>query len=104
MTAFDAKVRIGEAAIQLNRENEDELATEAELVLGVLTVAQVGPNQVLPIPFGTIRIPLDKSSVVTLSEQFAKAAEQMKDRPNIEIASSLAGVDQAVAAQQDLRS
>lgn len=103
MSAFEAKIRVGEAGIQLNRENDDELALEAELVLGIVTFAPVGPNQVIPVPFGALRVPLDKAAVEALAKQLNEAAEQMKDRPNIEVANSLAGVEQAAQFQQGLR-
>lgn len=103
MSAFDAKIRVAEVGIQLNRESEDELALEAEMILGVMAVAPVGPGQAIPVPLGTLRVPLDKNSVVSLGEQFTKAAEQMKEPSKLEVASSLEGVEQAAKITEGLR-
>lgn len=103
MSAFDMKVRVAEMAIQLNRQSDEELATEAELVLGIMAVTVVGPGQALPIPLGTVRVPLDKSSIEGLASQLTQAAEQMKDRPNIEIATDMGAVERTAEFTEKLR-
>jgi hypothetical protein len=103
MSAFDTKVRVGHAGIQLSQTEESELAQEAELVLGVVTFIQTGPDQMLPIPIGTLRIPMDKHFVDGLIDQLQQAAEQMKEPSKIEIASDLSRAEQVADIQSKLR-
>lgn len=104
MSAFEARIRVGEAGVQLVRDNDDEKALEAELVLGIITLAPVGPGQVMPIPFGAIRVPFDKAAVDGLAKQFTEASAEMKEKSNIEVAQSLEGVERAAAFSENLKS
>ena len=76
MSAFDAKVRVGHVEIALVRENEDELAQSAELILGVHTFVPVSQDQLLP--------------------------EEMKEPSKIEIATDLGRAEQMAKVQENL--
>lgn len=103
MSAFDATLRIGEASVQLNKQDDDSPAYEAQLVLGLMALAPIGPEQALPIPLGTLRCPLGYEAVESLIDNLTKALEQMSRRPNIVTATSLEGADRAAEFQQGLR-
>lgn len=103
MSAFDATLRVGEASVQLQKENDDAPAYEAQLVLGLLALAPVAPDQALPIPLGTLRCPLNLDAIESLIDSLSRARDQMSRKPNIAIASSLEGVDRAAEFQQGLR-
>jgi hypothetical protein len=103
MSAFDARIRVGQAGVQVLKESEDGPAYEAELHLGIMTLAPVGPNQVLPIPVGGLRVPFDIDAVDNLIQELIGAKEQMSRRPNIEVASSLEGVDRAAQFHETLK-
>ena len=103
MSAFDARVRIAEASVNVIKEEGQEFATEAELVLGIATVVQVGPNQILPIPFGAIRVPLDKSSLDSLRDRLDAASKELKERVDIAIAPNLNGVENLANMGKEFR-
>lgn len=102
MSAFDARIRVAEAHIQVVRENDEAPAYEAELVLGVLTILPV-EGGVLPVPIGAFRVGLNKETVVALRDKLTDAAEEMSDKPDITIAKDLSGVDRVQEFQQGLR-
>lgn len=102
MSAFDATIRVGDVSLQLI-EDESGKSYEAQLILGVMALAPVGPNQAIPVPFGALRVPLDKKSTQDLIAQLQQADEQLSERVNIDIAGSMAGVDQAAKLQAGLR-
>jgi hypothetical protein len=102
MTAFDTTLRVGEASLQ-PIEDENGNVYEAQLVLGTITLLPVGPGQAVPMPIGAYRVPLNRDAIKALYEQFGQALEVIKERPNIAIAGSMDGVEQAAQAQQGLR-
>jgi hypothetical protein len=102
MSAFDATIRVGEASVAVLEDPQGK-KTEAHLILGVLAVAPVGPGQAIPIPLGVLRVPVDKRSITQLRKELEQAEEQMEERSDIQIATSLDGVDQAAQKVQNLR-
>jgi len=103
MSTFDARFSIGHAGLQLNRESENELAEEADFVVGVIGAIPVGPGQAAPFPLGALRFPMNKATIESLAEQFAEAAKHMKEPSKLEIANSLDGVDQATKFSESLK-
>lgn len=103
MSAFDARVRVGSAGVGVIKENDDTPAYEAELALNLMGIAPVGPGQAIPIPFGTIRVPLDTGSVDALIQQLQEAREQMAERPpQVETATNLSEADRLAKITQGL--
>ena len=104
MTAFDATIQVGGIQVfPVGEKEADDKYTEAQMLLGIMATAPVGPGQLLPIPFGGLRVPLDLPSINDLISELQKTAEQLKERVDIPIASSLAGVERAAAQEQKLR-
>lgn len=101
MSAFDGRVRIGEAGIQVN-EDEHGNKYELELVLGVMALIPVGPGQAAPLPIATLRVPLDKDSALSVFTQGLEAAKQLSKRPDIAVASDLSAVNKAAEQQSRL--
>lgn len=87
MSAFDVTVRVGEASVE--PISEGDKIYEAQLVLGILTLAQIGPEQFLPIPLGVIRSHLDKQTIAEFIKSLQKVHDMMDKRPDISIAQSL---------------
>jgi hypothetical protein len=94
MTAFDSTIRIGEIGVQ-PVEDENGSSYEAHLILGVISLLNVGPGQVVPLPLGVLRAPLGRDALKGLHKEIGDVLEIVKDRPDITIANSLAGVEQA---------
>lgn len=103
MSAFDATIRVGEIQHELKREKPDGPAYAMDMILGMMTLAQVGPQQFMPIPFGVVRVPMDTEAVDSLIADLVEVREQMSTKPNIAVAHSLEGVDKAAQFQQGLR-
>lgn len=91
MSAFEATIRLGEIGVGVP-DAEEGKKYQANLIMGVLALTQVGPNQVLPIPLGTLIAPLDKATVGTLIQGLQEAHDQMDKKPDIHIASDLSGL------------
>lgn len=102
MSAFDAKIRVGEASIETLRD-PDGKSYEAHLVLGVMAVAPVGPGQAIPVPLGILRVPLDKGSLKSLIVEFTKAHEDLDERSDLAIATDLSSVERIAEQQAGLR-
>lgn len=100
MSAFDATIRVGEAGVE-SVEGPDGKAYEGQLVLGLMTVVPVGPQQLLPVPFGTIRVPLNKQSCQNLIESLQALEESLEERSNIEVATNLGAVEKAAQQAQE---
>ena len=100
MSAFDATVRVGEAYVE-TRVEEDGKAYEGHLVLGVMTVIPVGPQQLLPVPLGTLRVPLNKQSADSLIESLTSLRDELDERSNLAVATDLSAVERAAQAAQD---
>jgi hypothetical protein len=102
MSAFDTTVRVGSIGTEVVVD-ENGKKHEANLILGILTLAQIGPDQFLQIPIGVIRAPLDKNAIKAAIEGFQKAYDELEDRSDIAIASDLNAVERAAQAQAGLR-
>lgn len=102
MSAFDATIRVGEVALQPIEDEKGDVH-EAHLILGMISLIPVGPGQMAPLPLGALRVPLAKDSLKGLRDEIDKVLEVVKDRPNIQIAGSLDGIDKAAEFQQGLR-
>jgi hypothetical protein len=100
MSAFDATIRVGEASIQ-PVQGPDGKNHEVHLILGVLTVAPVGPGQLLPIPIGLVRVPLDYDALSGLIQAGQAALEDLEKPSRLEVVTSPAAAEQA--AQQAKR-
>jgi hypothetical protein len=104
MSAFDATLNVSAIqAIPAGPQDENGKYVEAQLLLGVMTTVPVGPKQLMPIPVGGFRVPLDKGSVDDLIVELQKVSELLKERVHIDVASNLAGVEQAAAQEAKLR-
>lgn len=57
----------------------------------------------LQVPTDTYRVPFDKSTAKQLGEALLEIADKLKEDSGIQIANSLDGVDQAVAANNALK-
>jgi hypothetical protein len=100
MSAFDATIRVGEAGTEAI-PSEDGKLYEGQLVLGLLTVVPVGPQQLLPVPFGTVRVPLNKKSCGSLIESLQELYDSLEERSNIEVATNLSAVEAAAQRAQE---
>lgn len=107
MSAFDIQVNVAAINVALvkdNPENPDEQATSAELALGLASFFPVGPGQFQPIPFGTVRAPLDKVAIDNLIAQLQEASDQMKERSKIEIANDVSQAEALANATAEVKS
>jgi hypothetical protein len=48
----------------------------------------VGNNQVIQVPIGTFRVPLDKRSLKHLADQFLEAHDQLEDKIDLKLPDS----------------
>lgn len=91
MSAFEATIRVGEVQVEV-AEDERGKKYQANLVLGVLALAPAGPQQVIPIPLGALKVPLDKDSIGSVIQSLQSAYDAMEKRPDLQIASNLDGL------------
>lgn len=101
ISAFDATIRVGEASVHA-LEDENGKTYEAQLVLGVMAVAPAGPQQIIPIPLGLLRVPLNKDSITSLIDELSAVNLKMESRPDIQVATNLSQVEHAAKLQQGL--
>jgi hypothetical protein len=79
MSAFDATIRVGEASVE-SIPSPDGKTYEGQLVLGMMTIVPVGPQQLLPVPVGVLRVPLNKQSASALIESPQDATRAFSGR------------------------
>lgn len=101
MSAFDATIRVGQAYVQ-EIPDENGKTYEAQIVLGVITIAPIGNGQVLPVPVGTMRVPINKDSIKDLIGSLQEAYDKMDQRSNIAVASDISQADKIAASQKML--
>jgi hypothetical protein len=102
LSAFDATVRVASVFFQ-PIENEDGDIYDAHMILGVATLLPVGPDQVVPLPFGTLRVPLNHEALSDIEKQIAEVKELLKRRPQVETASSVAEAERLAEFQNSLK-
>jgi hypothetical protein len=94
-----------DALLQVLNIDVIEAGDHIELVILLGLLLPLG-QQPVPVPAGQFRVPMGKESAVSLIERLAEATENLADPPKesgIVVANSLAGVDQAVRAEQTFR-
>lgn len=100
MTAFDSTIRVGQAFTETQVE-EDGKAYDGQLVFSVITVLPVGPQQVMPLPLGILRVPLNKQACGSLIESLQELHASLDERSNIEVATNLSAVEAAAQRAQE---
>lgn len=84
----------------------DEEQGQLEIVSTVGFLMPVSPTQLAPIAIGVVRQPIAKETALQYSDELREAAEKCPDPPkqsNIEVASSLQGVEEAMKVEKNLR-
>lgn len=102
MSAFETTLNIGSLGVQ-PLEDENGKSTEAHLVMGVVSYIPTGPGQAVPLPLGLIRVPVDRNALKGFHEEIGRALEVVEERSQVQVASSLDGVDKAAQFQANLR-
>lgn len=103
MSAFDATINVGQVLIHLNRENDEEKAESGQLILLMHGVIPVGPGQLAPIPFGSLRVPVDKQFVDELIKDLQEASEQLKEPSKIDIVNDIEAAERLAQFNDDLK-
>ena len=98
---FDSTVQALDIRV-LPPEEGDDVCTLLVMVGTILPFA-LEPGKPLPIPLGVLRFPLNSENANNLAESLKTEAEKLPKPSNIEVASSLAGVEKAVDFTQKLR-
>lgn len=85
--------------------NADPESGVMELTSTVGFLFPAGPNQMAPIAIGMIRTPIDRDAALSYAQEITKAAEDMPapKRSDIAVASSMAGVEEAMKASRKLK-
>jgi hypothetical protein len=96
MSAFDATLRVGEASIQ-PVPGPDGKSREVHLILGILTVAPVGPGQLRPVPIGLVRVPLDYDALSGLIQAGQAALEDLEKPSKLEVVTDTSQAQAAAA-------
>lgn len=98
---FDVKLQAFQFDIAV-----DEAQGLVEIVSTVGFLLPVGPNQMAPIAIGVVRQPMAKDTALQYADELRKAGEACPDPPkqsNIEVATSLQGVEEAMKVEKNLR-
>lgn len=73
------------------------------VTVGLVLPFQQAPGQPLVVPLGVVRIPFSPGIAKQVGEKLAEDGAKFPEKPNIDIANTLQGVDQVVAADRKLR-
>lgn len=99
MSAFDATVRIGGAAVVL----PEGQTVEAFLITQPILLVPIDQHQAMPLPIGQIKNPIGKEQAEALLAQLQEIVPQMTSQSRIEVASTLAGADRAEQITRNLK-
>lgn len=105
--SFD--VTLQPLSVNIGAPDPDSLepGQEAEITfaitVGLMLPFQQAPGQPVVVPLGMVRIPLSPGASRDIGKSMVEAGEKFPDRPNLAVAQSLEGVDQAQAFEQKLR-
>lgn len=81
---------------------ESPMITQA-ITIGLVLPFQQAPGQPLVVPLGVVRVPFTPGIAKQVGEKMAEDGAKFPEKPNIDIANSLQGVDQVVAADRQMR-
>lgn len=70
---------------------------------GLMIPIQVQPGQPLVVPDGVYRLPLTPDLARELGEKLIEESAKFPDKPKIDVATSLEGLDQAHAFERKIR-
>lgn len=87
-----------------NLEPGQPPVVELVITVGMMLPFQTGPGQPPPVaPLGNVHFPLQPSTAKQVGEKLSEEGARFPDRPNIDIASSLEGIDRAAKFERDIR-
>lgn len=107
MTAFDANVNVVGTSIGVPTEEQLEAGAPSVLEIAIKVGQQLpfsqGPGQPgVTAELGTMRFALERDMAIEFFEKGLEAAQSLPAKPNIDIATSLDGIDEAAKQMADL--
>lgn len=106
---IDAMLNIMSVTTQGPSQEELDAGANPELIVSLVTglvlpLADPGnPNQPIVVPAGQVRFRLDGDAAVTIGEKMAEEGKRLPARPRVEVATSLAGAEDAARRLEGLR-